>query len=227
MVRAPERAPTSVGVNVIPAVHFSPAPTLDPQVLLASAKSPFATIVDMLRDVARWLVSVTVEDALVVPMVRLENDRLSGAIVTGAEPVPLRLTVCGLVGALSVNVSVPACAPVAVGEKVTPTLHVAPAATLAPHVLLAMAKSPLVAILVIVRAVFSLLVRVTNFAALILPSRTAPKPKLLAESVTGWTPVPPRLAVCGLVGALCVTASVAVLLPVPVGVNVTVILQLF
>ena len=122
--------PTTVGVNVTPTVHFSPAPTLEPQVSLATAKSPFATIVDMFREVARWLVSVTIVGALVVPTVRLANVRLAGEIVTGTEPVPLRLTVCGLFEAPSVNVSVPARAPVAVGENVTPTLHAAPVATL-------------------------------------------------------------------------------------------------
>ena len=39
--------------------------------------------------------------------------------------------------ALSVNVRVPLAEPTAVGEKVTPTVHFAPAATLVPHVLLA------------------------------------------------------------------------------------------
>jgi hypothetical protein len=189
-------------VNVTPIVHFSPAPTLEPQVLLATAKSPFATIVDMVREVARWLVSVTVEGGLVVPTMRLTNVRLTGEIVTGGEPVPVRLTICGLVGALSVNASVPVSAPDAVGENVTPTLHAAPAATLVPQVLLAIAKSPVVAMVVNVRAVFSLLVRVTNLAALVLPSRTVPKGKVLAERVTGATPAPVRLTVCGLVGAL-------------------------
>jgi hypothetical protein len=156
----------------------------------------------MVREVARWLVSVTVEGALVVPRVRLGNVRLTGAIVTGKSPVPLRLTVCGLFDALSVNVSVPARVPAAVGENVTPTLHSAPAAMLAPQVLLAIAKSPVAAMLVNVSAVFSLLVRVTSFAAVVLPSKADPKLKLVAERVTGSTPVPVRLTVCGLVGAL-------------------------
>jgi hypothetical protein len=156
----------------------------------------------MLRAAARWLVSVTLDAALAEPTLRLANVSVAGEIVTGKELVPLRATVCGLFGALSVNVSVPESAPASLGENVTPILHAAPAATLVPQVLLAIAKSPAVATPVNVSAVFSLLVRVTNFAALVLPATTAPNTKLLAERVTGRTPVPLRLTVCGLVSAL-------------------------
>jgi hypothetical protein len=51
-------------------------------------------------------------------------------------PVPERFTICWLVTAESVNVSVPVAGPVTVGENVTPTVQVAPAPMLAPHVLL-------------------------------------------------------------------------------------------
>ena len=62
-------------------------------------------------------------------------------------PVPETLTVCGLLGASSVMVSVPVLEPVVVGENVTPTVQLAPAATLAPHVLLATANGPLTVML--------------------------------------------------------------------------------
>ena len=62
-------------------------------------------------------------------------------------PVPVRLTVCGLFAAVSVNVSVPVAVPVAVGENVTPTVQLAPAATLVPQVLLETAKPALAAML--------------------------------------------------------------------------------
>ena len=52
-------------------------------------------------------------------------------------PVPERVTTCGPVTAESVNVRVPVTGPVAVGEKVTPIVQVAPAPMLAPQVLLA------------------------------------------------------------------------------------------
>jgi hypothetical protein len=44
-----------------------------------------------------------------------------------------------------VNVNVPEAEPTAVGEKVTPTVHLAPAATLVPQVLLATANGALAA----------------------------------------------------------------------------------
>jgi hypothetical protein len=53
----------------------------------------------------------------------------------------------------SVNVNDPVAAPTATGEKVTPTVQVFPAGTLAPQVLLATANGPLGAILVMLRAV--------------------------------------------------------------------------
>jgi hypothetical protein len=118
------------------------------------AKSPVAVTDATLRAVVRWLVSVTVEATLVVPTVRVEKLTVTGEIVTGADPVPVRPIVCGVFEALSINDNAPVRAPVAVGENVTPTLHVAEAARLVPQVLLAIAKSPVAAMFVKVSAVF-------------------------------------------------------------------------
>ena len=63
-------------------------------------------------------------------------------------PVPLRPSVCGLVTALSVRVSVPFTVPAAAGENVTLTVQVAPAARLVPQVLLDTLKLALAATLV-------------------------------------------------------------------------------
>jgi hypothetical protein len=115
-----------------------------------------------------------------------------GETVTGMEPAPLRATVCGLFAAASVNVSEPLRVPVVVGAKSTPTEQVAPAAMLAPQVLLAMAKSPLVAMLVKLRVIGSAFVSVTDLAALVLPTATVPKLSELLERVTGAVPVPER-----------------------------------
>jgi hypothetical protein len=76
---------------------------------------------------------------LLVPTVTVPKLRLLDDSVTGVLPVPVRLTVWGLVKALSVNFSVPLSAPITDGVKVTPTVQVAPAATLAPQVLLEIA----------------------------------------------------------------------------------------
>jgi hypothetical protein len=169
---------------------------------------------------------VTVFAALVVPTVALENVRLAGETVTGAEPVPVRLTVWGLSAALSLNVREPARAPVAVGENVTPTVHVAPAAMLVPQVLLAIAKSPAGAMLENANATFWWLVSVTDFAALVLPTSTVPKLKLLTESVTGAVPVPVSAVICGLLLALSATLRVPDADPTDVGVNAMRMVQL-
>lgn len=224
IVSVPVPVPTTVGVKVTPTVHFNPAPTLEPQVLLAIEKSPLATIVEIVRDVLRWLVSVTVSAVLVDPTLRLANVRLVGVIATGAEPVPVRLTDCGLFDALSAKVSVPVSVPTASGENVTPTTHFPLLLMLPPHVLLAMAKSPVGAMLVNVSA-GPLFVSVTVFAALVLPANTVPKLKLVRESVTGSTPVPLRLTDASRLfdASLMFTAPGTV--PAIVGVKYTLILQ--
>ena len=136
---------------------------------------------------------MTVLAPLVVPKVKVANVRLLGEMLTAAEPVPARLTVWGLLAASSVNVSVPVRAPTAVGENVTPTVHVAPTASPVPHVLLATVKSPVAAILLKLRDTFWRFVNVTVFAALVLPTAAVPRFKLLTERVTGAIPVPVRL----------------------------------
>ena len=148
--------------------------------------------------------------------------------VTPELPVPPRLTFCGLFEALSVKVSVPVAAPAAVGVNVTPTAQLAPAARLVPHVLLEIAKGPLISTLEIVRVVLWRLVRVTVTGALVVFTATVPKFNELADRVTGeleLLPVPLRLTVCGLFPALSVKVSVPVAAPVAVGVNVTPTLQ--
>src|ERR1035441_1498879 len=81
IVRVPERAPTTVGVNVTATVHVRPAPTLEPQVLPATAKSPLAATAETVKAAFRWFVTVTVLAALVVPAVRVANLRRRAAIV--------------------------------------------------------------------------------------------------------------------------------------------------
>jgi hypothetical protein len=81
-------------------------------------------------------------------------------LAAGAVPVPVRLTVCVAGLALSVTVIAPLCEPVAVGVKVTLRVQLALAARLKPQVLV-WEKSPLIVMLIIVRAAFPVLARVT------------------------------------------------------------------
>ena len=97
--------------------------------------------------------------------------------------------------ALSVKVSVPVAEATVVGEKVTPTVQLAPAAMLVPHVLLDTANGPLVATPMLLSVVVCLFVNVTVLAALALPATVVLKLRLVTERVTGALPVPDRLTV--------------------------------
>jgi hypothetical protein len=72
---------------------------------------------------------------LAVPTVWLPKDKIATDKVTAETPVPVRLTVCGLLPASSPTVSAPFRVPVAVGVKITLILHVDNAGRLVPHVL--------------------------------------------------------------------------------------------
>ena len=87
-----------------------------------------------------------------------------------ADPVPLRVTDCGLPGALSAMVSVAARAPAAAGVKVTLIVQLLPPATELPQLLVwtkSVALVPVIVMLVIARAAFPVLFRVTIWAALV------------------------------------------------------------
>jgi hypothetical protein len=95
-------------------------------------------------------------------------------LTTGAVPVPVRLTVWVAELALSVMVTEPLRAPVAVGVKVTLIEQEAPAATLEPQVLI-WEKSPLAVMLEIVRAALPLFVSAIVAGELVVPTTWLPK----------------------------------------------------
>src|SRR5438876_852284 len=138
------------------------------------------------------------------------------------------LTMCGLPAALSVIVIVPDLAPVAVGVNVTLVVQFAPAATGVPQVLV-WAYCALAAMLVTLSAALPVLLSVTDCAALVVFSSWLPKLKFVADKLTmgaGAAPVPVRLMVCGLPAMLSVIVTAPVRMPVAVGVNVTLMVQL-
>ena len=131
---------------------------------------------------------------------------------------------------MSAMVSVADRAPEAVGVNVILMVQLALAAKLAPQ-LLVCAKSPLLtpAMLMLVRlnAAVPLLVSVTAWAALPIPTDWLPNAIDVGESVAaGAPPVPERTSVCGLPGASSAITSVADRVPAAVGVNVTLMVQL-
>ena len=113
----------------------------------------------------------------------------------------------------------------AVGVKTTVIVQDAPTATAVQ--LLVCEKSPVAIMLLIVKAAVPVLVTVTGAAVLLVPTRTPVKLRLTGDSVaTGATPVPLIGTVCGLPGALSVNLTVDDRLPVLVGANITLIVQL-
>ena len=119
------------------------------------------------------------------------------------------------------KVNVPVAEPTVVGEKVTPTVQLAPAAMLAPQVLLATANgppTPLNATLLTASVVFRRFVSVIVSVELVAWT-TLPKLKLVGENVTGALPVPESVAFC--VPALSVIVTLPEAVPTTVGVNDT------
>lgn len=130
-----------------------------------------------------WMASVA------DPPVELMLRELDAGVCVTVDPAPVSDTVCGDPLALSVMVSVPARDPPAVGVNVTEIVQFAPAATLAPQVLVS-AKSPEAAIDVIFNAAAPLLVSVTVSAALVVPVFCAANVRLAGDSVAPETGAP-------------------------------------
>jgi hypothetical protein len=107
--------------------------------------------------------------------------------------------------ALSVTVTVPYLLPTAVGLKAMLIVQLAPALRPAPHVP-PTAKSPVAAMFVITSDVLPVLVRLTFWAALLVPTGWPAKLRLFGETVAigGEAGVPVRSTTCGLPAALSV-----------------------
>jgi hypothetical protein len=160
--------PVDCGVKVTLIVHLLEAGTEVPQVLVW-AKFPVMVMLVMVRAVALLLAKVAVNGALVVPTVVVGNVNEVGETVTPVTPLPLKLTVCGLLLALSVTVTVPVACPVLVGLKVTEIAQLLPAFTELPQVLVS-AKGPEMVMLVMVRVAVPVFARVILRAALVVPT---------------------------------------------------------
>ena len=133
------RLPSALGVNVTIIVQLPPTATELPHVLV-SPKSPALVpeswILVMVTVEFPVLLRVTTWDALGVrrgwlPKFKVEAVRLT----TETVPVPVRVTVCGLLVALSVIIIDAVRLPEAVGLKVTLIVQVPCAATELPQVL--------------------------------------------------------------------------------------------
>ena len=163
----------------------------------------------------------------------------AGVIVTpgvaGAVPVPLSPTLCGLPVALSATCSAAFRTPTALGVNVTATVQVPFAATVAlPQVLEAIAKSlalaPAKVTVVIFSEAFPLLVTVTLICALVVPcvmegNVTVPEGLIVTAGAACAVPFPVSVSVCGLPAASSAMERFACRAPVPLGLNVTPMVQ--
>src|SRR5258706_8336782 len=123
-------------------------------------------------------------------------------------------------------VMAPVWVPMAVGVNLTLNPQLDPAASDEPHVVFSL-KFPLMAMLVIFSAAVPVLLKVIFCDGLVPPTLREPKLKLVGERLTtGTAPVPVRSTVCGLLPALSVIVTAPRRVPVAVGVNVTLIVQL-
>jgi hypothetical protein len=189
MTRVADRTPTALGLNVKLIVQLPSPATLPPAthveldrmakstafVPVEVADATLTTLrLEMLTGVLPRFVSVTVLGALLLstsctPKLSDVADRLT------AIPVPLRATLCGLFAALSVIVRLAVLFPLAVGLKVTLSAQLPLGITVAPvQVSALLAKSPAFVpvspTLAIVRFPLPLLVTVSVWAALVVPS---------------------------------------------------------
>lgn len=120
---------------------------------------------------------------------------LGNKVTAGATPTPLRLTDCGLPGASSLMITAPRRTSVVVGVKVTVIEQTAPTATLAGDrgQVFVWAKSPVAAMLEIVKGAPPLFASVTVCAALLVPTNWLPNVRLAGDKLTDEaTPMPLR-----------------------------------
>lgn len=215
-----------MGENFTEAAQLAETANVVPQVLAEIEKSPgFVPVKDSaipVRVAVPVLVNVTVDADEVCPTVKLPNDTEVGLKeAAGETPVPLTGTVWGEPDALSVRVKVPERVPVVVGVNVTVYTQEALGASVVPHGELTW-KSPLTVAEVILRVAVPVFVRVIVCPALVVPTNCEENVKLVgARDAMGApeTPVPVKLDVCGLPGALSTTNNVALRAPVAIGAN--------
>ena len=205
MVIEAANGPSTAGTKRALIEQWAPAATLVPQVLEVRKSEALAPVIAMLEiAIGAVLVLVNVTDCrlLVAPTAKSPNDMLvADSVGAGTYPVPLSAIVCGELLASSTTVTVAANAPVDAGVKIALIVQFPPTATLEPHVLVTAkedAPAPETVMLVKAKGAVPVLVRVTDWDALAVPSIWLANVRLVAESVGELTkPVPESAIVCG------------------------------
>jgi len=242
IVKVPLLGSVPVGVKVMLMVQEFPTvtPLVSMQLPLATANGPLAEICGKLITAPLLLVLVTVTDigALVVFCSVDGKVRLVGATVTvvcGTSVVPFNGTLCGLFGALSEIVSVPLLGFVPEGVNVTAIVHEAPAANgeasveqVPPETANGPPSPAEMLVNEIVPPPVLVFFTVTVIGLLVVFCSVAGNVKAPGVTVTEMVctvVVPLNATNCGLPVALSVIDRFPLLGAVPVGVNVTVIVQ--
>jgi len=143
-------------------------------------------------------------------------------------PVPVRETVWGLPGALSVTEIVPLKVPVALGVNVTVTVQVEPDARLEPLQESVSAKLAPAAIPEMFNVPVPKLLSVSDWAGLVVFTTWLSNARLVADQVVlgpAASPTPFRAAECGLPAVLSMMVRVALSGPAWMGVKVTLMAQ--
>jgi hypothetical protein len=214
------------------AVQVAPAAT-DVQLLVWLKSPPFVPVIliPVIVSVAVPVFEmVTVCAAELLPTaVWFAKVRVAGVMLTtGARPLPVKATVCGLPVALSATDKVPPRVPEAVGVKTTFAVQLAPAAT--DVQLLVWLKSPpfvpVILIPVIVSAAPPVFEIVTVCAVELLPMGWLAKVRVVGVMLTaGAVPVPVKATVCRAPVVLSAMDKVPVRVPAAAGVKTTFAVQ--
>jgi hypothetical protein len=230
--KVPVRVPAAVGVKTTFAVQVAPAAT-DVQLLVWLKSPPFVPVIliPVIVSVAVPVFEmVTVCAAELLPTaVWFAKVRVAGVMLTtGARPLPVKATVCGLPVALSATDKVPPRVPEAVGVKTTFAVQLAPAAT--DVQLLVWLKSPpfvpVILIPVIVSAAPPVFEIVTVCAVELLPMGWLAKVRVVGVMLTaGAVPVPVKATVCRAPVVLSAMDKVPVRVPAAAGVKTTFAVQ--
>jgi hypothetical protein len=169
------REPEAVGRNVMLKVQLAPAARVEPQVVVRVKSPEFVPVIEVLLMVMLappLLVKVTVWLLLVVFTCWLPKAiEVGDKLATGAIPVPVKATVCGLPEALSVTDSDALREPVAVGLNVIENVQLAPTASVDPQVVVRVKSPefvPEIDVLLIVILAVPVLVKVTVCAELVV-----------------------------------------------------------
>jgi hypothetical protein len=196
----------------------------------SAGSSPLTEIEVMLSVALPVLVIVVTSGELDFSYGSFPNDKLAGLKVTLADPdpVPDKLTDCGVVGSESAIFIVALLDPALAGSNDTVTLQLPFPGICVPQLLVWLKSPALLPLKVkLVTAIVALLpFWMVRFWVLVLPTFTVPKLSDEGLRVNAVNPVPDRETVCGLPAALSATLTVAVREPIASGVNVTLIVQL-